>query len=65
MCNLHDHSWHDGETQEVYQAHNIVSAHIHKNSEAVEKVPQPEITQKNNILEDLLQLYAEQVEHNT
>ena len=49
----------------MYQAHKIVSAHICRNSEAVEKVPQPEITQKDDILEDLSQLYAEQVEHDT
>ena len=59
VCNLHDCSQHDGEMQEVYQAHKIASAHIRRNSEVVEKVPQPEITQKDDILEDLSQLYAE------
>ena len=62
---LHDHSWHDGETQEAYQDHKVASTHIHRNSEAVENVPKTEITQKDDILEDLSQLYAEQVEHNT
>ena len=65
VLDLHDHSWHDREMQEAYQAHKIASTHIHRNSEVVEKVPQPEITQKDNILEDLSQLYAEQVEHDT
>ena len=51
--------------QEAYQAHKIASAHICRNSEVVEKVPQPEITQKDDILEDLSQLYVEQVEHDT
>jgi hypothetical protein len=63
VCNLHDCSWHDGETQEVYQSHTIVNAWICRNSEVVEKVSQPEITLKDDILEDLSQLYAEQVEH--
>ena len=58
--NLHDCSWHDGETQEACK---IASTRICKNSEAVEKVPQPEITQKDDLLEDLSQLYAEQEEH--
>ena len=65
VCNFHDHSQHDRETQEVYQACKVMSAHIHRNSEVVENVPQTEITQKDDILEDLSQLYAKQVEHNT
>ena len=56
---LHDCSQNDG----AFQAHKIVSSHICRNSKAVEKVPQPEITQRHDILEDLLQLYAEQEEH--
>ena len=63
VCNLHDCSRHDRETQEAHQACKIVSTCICRNSEAVEKVLQPEITQKDNILEDLSQLYVEQVEH--
>jgi hypothetical protein len=61
--NLHDCSWHDGETQEAFQAHKVASACIRKNSEAVEKVLQLEITQRDDILEDLSQLYMEQEEH--
>ena len=57
--NLHDCSQHDVEMQEVYQAHKIASARIHRNSEVVKKVPQPEITQKDDILEDLSQLYVD------
>ena len=60
---LHDHSWHDREMQEAFQGCKIVSTHIHRNSKAVEKVPQPEITQRDDILENLSQLYAEQEEH--
>ena len=63
--NLHDRSWHDRETKEAYQSCKIASTCICRNSEVVEKVPQPEITQKDNILEDLSQLYAEQEEHDT
>ena len=63
--NLHDRSQHDGETQEAFQACKIAGVHIRRNSEVVEKVLQPEITQKDDILEDLSQLYAEQVEHDT
>ena len=62
---LHDHSWHDGEMQEAFQAHKIASAHIHRNSEAVEKISQLEIIQRDDVLDDLLQLYAEQEEHDT
>ena len=51
--------------QEAFQVHKIASAHIHRNSEMVEKVPQPDITQKDDILEDLSQLYVEQEEHDT
>ena len=60
---LHDRSRHDGEMQEAFQAHNIASARIRRNSEAVEKIPQPEIIQRDDILDDLSQLYAEQEEH--
>jgi hypothetical protein len=56
---LHNHSRHDGEMQEAFQACKIASAHIHRNSEAVEKIPQPEIIQRDDILDNLLQLYAE------
>ena len=60
---LHDRSWHDGEMQEAFQACKIARACICRNSKVVEKLPQPEITQMDNILEDLLQLYVEQEEH--
>jgi hypothetical protein len=40
-----------------------LQAHICRDSKAVEKVPQPDITQRDDILEDLSQLYAEQEEH--
>ena len=60
---LHDHSRLDRETQKAFQACKIASTRICRNSEAVEKVSQPEITQKDNILKDLSQLYAEQEEH--
>ena len=63
VCDLHDCSQPDGEMQEAFQAHKIVSAHICRNIKVVEKVPQPEITQRDDILEDLLQLYAEQEQH--
>ena len=46
--------------QEVFQAHKIASACICRNSEAVEK---PEIIQRDDILNNLSQLYAEQEEH--
>ena len=49
--------------QEAFQAHTVASACIRKNSEAVEKVLQLEITQRDDILEDLSQLYMEQEEH--
>ena len=49
--------------QEAFQAHNIASTRIRRNSEAVEKIPQPEIIQRDDILDDLSQLYAEQEEH--
>ena len=62
---LHDRSQHDGETQEAFQAHKIASAHIRRNSEVVEKIPQPEIIQRDDVLDDLLQLYVEQEEHDT
>jgi hypothetical protein len=62
---LHDHSQHDREMQEVYHACKIVSACICRNNEAVENVLQTEINQKDDILEDLSQLYVEQVEHDT
>ena len=51
--------------QEAFQAHKIASAHIHRNSEAVEKISQLEIIQRDDVLDDLLQLYAEQEEHDT
>ena len=60
---LHNHSRHDGETQEAFQAHKIASTCIRRNSEVVEKIPQPESIQRDNILDDLSQLYAEQEEH--
>ena len=41
----------------------IASTRICRNSKAVEKVPLPEITQRDDILEDLSQLYVEQQEH--
>ena len=63
VCDLHDHSQHDGEMQEAFQACKIASTHICRDSKAVEKVPQPDITQRDDILEDLSQLYAEQEEH--
>ena len=49
--------------QEAFQAHKIASARIHRNSEAVENIPQPEIIQRGDILDDLLKLYVEQEEH--
>ena len=45
---VHDCSQHDRETQEAYQACKVVSTHICRNSKVVEKVPQPEITQKDD-----------------
>ena len=60
---LHDHSRHDGETPEAFQARKIASACIRRNSEAVENIPQPEIIQRDDILDNLSQLYAEQEEH--
>ena len=65
VCDLHDRSRHDREMQEAFQAHKIASARIHSNSEAVEEVLQPKITQRDDILEDLSQLYVEQEEHDT
>ena len=61
---LHDHSRHDGETQEAFQARKNVSARIRRNSEAVENIPQPELIPRDDILDDLSQLYAEQEEYN-
>ena len=63
VCDLHDHSWHDGEIQEAFQAHKNASAHICRNSEAVENILQPEIIPRDDILDDLSQLYAEQEEY--
>ena len=63
VCDLHHHSQHDGETQEAFQACKITSTRIHKNSEAVEKISQPEIIQRDDILDNLSQLYVEQEEH--
>ena len=60
---LHDLSQHDGEMQEAFQARKIASACIRRNSEVVEKIPQPEIIQRNDIQDNLSQLYAEQEEH--
>ena len=51
--------------QEAYQTHKLVSACIHRNSGVVETVLHTEVTQKDDILEDLSQLYAEQVEYDT
>ena len=65
VCDLHDHSQHDGETQEVFQACKNASAHIRRNNEAVENIPQPEFIPRDDILDDLLQLYAEQEEYDT
>ena len=62
---LHDHSRHDGETQEAFQARKNVSARIRRNSEAVENIPQPELIPRDDILDDLSQLYAEQEEYDT
>ena len=60
---LHDHSRHDREIQKVFQARKIASARIRRNSKVVEKIPQPEITQRDDILDDLSQFYVEQEEH--
>ena len=60
---LHDHSQHDGETQEAFQACKNASARICRNSEAVESIPQPELIPRDDILDDLSQLYAEQEEY--
>ena len=60
---LHDHSRHAGERQEAFQARKIASACIHRNSKAVENIPQPEIIQRDDIRDDLSELYAEQEEH--
>ena len=49
--------------QEAFQACKIASARIRRNSEAVENIPQAEIIQRDDILDDLSQLYAEQEEH--
>ena len=62
---LHDHSQHDGEMQEAFQARKNASAHIRRNSEAVENIPQPEVIPRDDILDNLLQLYAEQEEYDT
>ena len=62
---LHDHSRHDGETQEAFQAHKNASARIRRNSEAVENIPQPELIPRDDILDDLSQLYVEQEEYDT
>ena len=62
---LHDHSQHDGEMQEAFQACQNASAHICRNSEVVENIPQPEVIPRDNILNDLSQLYVEQEEHDT
>ena len=62
---LHDHSRHDGEMQEAFQARKNVSARIRRNSEAVENIPQPEVIPRDDILDDLSQLYAEQEEYDT
>ena len=63
VCDLHDYSQHDGEMQEVFQACKNASAHIRRNSEAVENIPQPELIPRDDILDDLSQLYAEQEEY--
>ena len=60
---LHDHSRHDGEMQEAFQARKNANARICRNSEAVENIPQPELILRDDILDDLLQLYAEQEEY--
>ena len=65
VCDLHDHSRHDGEMQEAFQACKNASAPIRRNSEAVENIPQPELILRDDILDDLLQLYAEQEEYDT
>ena len=63
VCDLHDHSRHDGEMQEAFQARKNASARICRNSEAVENIPQPELIPRDDILDDLSQLYAEQEEY--
>ena len=60
---LHDHSWHDRETQEAFQAHKNASACIRRNCETVENIPQPELIPRDDILDDLSQLYAKQEEY--
>ena len=60
---LHDHSQHDGEMQEAFQACKNASAHIRRNSEVVENIPQPELIPRDDILDDLSQLYAEQEDY--
>ena len=65
VCDLHDYSQHDGETQEVFQACKNASARIRRNSEAVENIPQPELIPRDDILDDLSQLYVEQEEYDT
>ena len=45
------------------EKHKIASARIRRNSEAIENILQPEIIQRDDILDDLSQLYAEQEEH--
>ena len=60
---LHDHSRHDGEMQEAFQARKNASARIRRNSEAVENIPQPELIPRDDILDNLSQLYAEQEEY--
>ena len=49
--------------QEAFQACQNTSARIRRNSEAVENVPQPEVIPRDDILDDLSQLYAEQEEY--
>ena len=63
--NLDDFSQHDGEAQEVFQACKVMSTHIHRNSKKVETIPCTEITQKDDLIDDLSHLYAEQVKYNT
>ena len=65
VCDLHDCSQHDGEMQEAYQACKIARECICRNSEMVGTVLCAEITQKDDIFEDLSQLYPEQVEYDT
>ena len=63
MHDLHDRSRHDRETKEAYHARKTASGRIHRDSEAVEITPQTKVTRKDDLIEDITQLHAEQAAH--